>query len=190
MVFVSGYLYDGKANPPVHERSPISPMNPYAHTKWLGENICEFFHQNYGVTCIILRPFNVYGGRQSNQFLIPRLIEQVNSDDKVITVKDHAPVRDYLYINDLISALTAILSYEIGFGVFNVGTGIGNSVKEVAEVIQKIWGCKKTFVSLDRPRENEIPISIADITMIKKELNWQPAYSLEAGLQEMFNLSR
>ena len=56
MVFVSGYLYDAKANPPVDEGSPIAPMNPYAHTKWLGENICEFFHQNYGVTCIILRP--------------------------------------------------------------------------------------------------------------------------------------
>ena len=189
MVFVSAYLYDAKATHPVDEGSPIAPMNPYAHTKWLGEKICEFFYQHYGVGCIILRPFNVYGGRQSNDFLIPRLIEQVISDSRTILVKDYAPVRDYLYINDLVSALVEILKYEVDFGVFNVGTGVGHSVKEVGELIQKIWGTQKNFVSLDSPRQNEISVSIANIDKINKELGWQPVYSLEAGLKEMFKLS-
>ena len=189
MVFVSGYLYDAKANPPVDEGSPIGPMNPYAHSKWLGENICEFFYQHYGVPCIIMRPFNVYGGQQSNDFLIPRLIEQVISDSRTIIAKDYAPVRDYLYINDLISAMVEVLKYEVDFGVFNVGTGVGHSVKEVGELIQNIWGTSKTFVSLDSPRQNEISVSIANINKIKRELDWQPVYSLETGLREMFELS-
>jgi len=190
MVFLSGYLYDGEAKSPVQEESPITAMNPYAHTKWLGEKICEFFHKHYGVACIITRPFNVYGGPQSNKFLIPKLIEQAVSHSEIITVKDDAPIRDYLYIRDLISALETILDYEPEFGVFNIGTGIGHSVSEVTDMIQKIWGVKKELVSLDCPRENEISVSIADIGRIKTMLGWQPSYSLESGLREMFDNSR
>ena len=69
--------------------------------------------------------------------------------------------------------------------VFNVGTGTGSSVEEVVQVIQKVWSTNKTLKTLNRPRRNEIPISIANIGKIQRELGWTPKYSLEKGLQEM-----
>jgi nucleoside-diphosphate-sugar epimerase len=185
MIFASAYLYDGETEDSVHENSPKNPMNPYAHTKYLGEQLCEFFYKHYGVAVVIVRPFNVYGGAQSNHFLIPSIIEQVVSDCEFITVKDLQPVRDYIYIEDVVSALAKLLEHRCGYEIFNIGTGKGHSVGEVVGVIQKVWGVQKDVRTLHQPRENEISVSIANIEKITRELNWHPSYSLKSGLVDM-----
>ena len=89
---------------------------------------------------------------------------------------------------DLVQALGKLGTYKRNYGVFNIGSGKGHSVKEVATLIQKIWGSNKKLVSLGESRNNEISVSIANVERIKQELDWIPSYSLEDGLLEMFSI--
>ena len=190
LVLMSTYMYSPSAQPPVNENAPIEPLNPYAQTKLLAEELGRFYHQAFGIPVVIARPFNVFGGVQTVEFLIPSIIRQAVGQGRQIAVKDTDPVRDYIYIKDLVAALERIGNGLVsGFlgscEVFNVGTGIGTSVREVVETIQKVWRIDKPISSRNQPRKNEIPISIADIRKIKQELGWEPGYSLEEGLKDM-----
>jgi GDP-4-dehydro-6-deoxy-D-mannose reductase len=190
MVYVSAFVYASTCSSPVSEHAVLAPSNPYAETKRIGEELCQFYCKAYGVTSVIARPFNVFGADQSRDFLIPSIIDQVISERREINVKDLRPIRDYLYIKDLLTAL-----YRIGemaesnkgatCNIFNVGTGRGYSVEDVVGIIQGIWGSSKELKSTNVPRKNEILESVADIRRIKRSLDWEPAYSLEAGLSEM-----
>jgi UDP-glucose 4-epimerase len=101
-------------------------------------------------------------------------------------VKDSAPIRDYVYIKDLVSVLRKFHDCNLEFETFNVGTGIGHSVQDVNDIIQSVWGVKKVLVNLNLPRDNEISVSVANINKISSELGWKPSYSLHDGLREMY----
>ena len=185
LIYVSAYLYDSDPAGPVSENSPLGAANPYSHSKLLAEELCKFYSDNHNLKCIILRPFNVYGGKQGTSFLIPRILEQILGPNDVIQVNDLSPVRDYVYIDDVVSALVAILEYKVQFDVFNVGTGVGWSVKEVIGLMQEIWATKKTVISHEARRLNEISRSIAAVDKIRDTLGWNAQVSLEQGLREM-----
>lgn len=192
MVYVSAYTYASSCSTPVTEDSVVLPSNPYAQTKNLAEQVCKFYFDAHGVSSVIARPFNVFGGRQSTDFLIPTIIQQVIGEKETVEVKDLNPVRDYIYIDDLVSALIRMgeLLVENSLGaceVFNVGTGAGYSVGEVVHIVQKVWGTDKAVKSTNQPRKNEIPASIASIDRIQKQLSWGPQYSLEGGLRKIYS---
>jgi nucleoside-diphosphate-sugar epimerase len=189
MVYVSGYLYAGHTKEPATEDADIKPMNPYAHSKFLAEEMCRFYSANHKVHCTIIRPFNVYGGQQSAKFLIPQILEQIRAPGRTILVNDLEPIRDYLYIDDLISALIALLGHKHLFEIFNIGTGVGHSVGEVANLMQAVWGTQKEVSSREIPRLNEISVSVANVEKIRSQIGWQASFSLKKGLRTMFSES-
>src|SRR5437867_2388335 len=95
LVFPSSYLYGTPERLPVPETAPLVAKNPYALSKKLAEDACAFFANSFGVGVTILRPFNVYGPSQSDDFLIPAVVKQAISCLE-IRVKDIAPRRDYV----------------------------------------------------------------------------------------------
>ena len=181
-VFASSYVYGQPQYLPIDENHPIQAISPYNRSKILGEELCKGYHQDYGLNCIILRPFNIYGLGQNKDFLIPSIIAQLPS--KKITLENPNPMRDYVYIDDVISAYIKTVTYEgTGVEIFNIGTGISYSVKEITDKIINLAQKKETTISyIHKTRENEIMNIVADVKKAKEKLQWQPKIEIDNGL--------
>ncbi len=187
LIYLSTFVY-GSKNIPIDENSELNPQNPYALSKLLGENICSFYKKVDNLDVIILRPFNIFGNGQNNLFLIPSLISQIKNEEK-ITVMDINPKRDYLYIKDLVDAIKKSLFYKGNSYIFNIGSGLSYSVIEVIEIIQKICETNLDIECTNKVRRMELDDTVANIELAKRELKWEPKYSLPKALKEMLKVN-
>jgi len=186
LTHVSAYLYGQPEKLPIAEGSKIDPNNPYAHSKYLSENLCTFYNNIFNIRIIILRPFNVFGIGQNPLFLIPSIIDQV-LNDKIIVLNDLSPKRDYIYLEDLIKALLKTLTYKKDFGIFNIGSGGSLSVKEIVDKIQIVFKSNKEVKSRENLRKGEINDVVANISQAETDLDWAPEYSFQQGLELIYN---
>lgn len=184
MVYVSAYVYGAPEYLPMDEKHPVKPNNPYAHSKWLGEEICRFYAENMGVASTVLRPFNIYGPGQDENFLIPTLIRQARDGGEIV-VKDDAPRRDYIHLDDVVEACVAALSPDASFRVFNVGAGASLSVRDVVEAVIEAKGGLVNWRSLGEKRPNEIPDTVADCAAIREALGWAPKRGFKEAIREL-----
>ncbi|MCL1987940.1 MAG: GDP-mannose 4,6-dehydratase [Firmicutes bacterium] len=179
LTYVNSYPYGIPLYLPIDENHPQAPNSPYNHSKHLAEDICRFYSENFNVKTTVLRLFNVYGAGQNENFLIPKIIKQALFGDS-IEVMDLEPKRDYVYIQDVITALISTMNVTLtNFRVYNVGSGKSYSV---AEVCEKINILNKPIISLQQKRQNEVPNVLANIAKIGNELNWQPQTTFENGI--------
>ena len=186
LIFLSSYLYGNCKKIPIKENAPIEATNPYALSKLLSEKLCYFYKNNFQVNNIILRVFNLYGPGQPKEYLLSKITNQVRYEN-IIKVDDLSPKRDYVYIDDLCSAIVKAINYKGNEHIFNIGSGKSYSVKEVIEFIQNIYGTSLNIDEKKLIRKNEILNTIADINLAKKELQWSPIYELKEGLKKIKN---
>lgn len=182
LTFMSGYLYGQPERLPVSEAFVPKPNNPYALSKYLAEQMCEFYASYRGVDVTVIRPFNVFGPGQAARFLVPHILNQVR-ERRAIVVKDLDPRRDFVYIADLVEALLRTLGRSTGYDVFNIGSGTSVSVGELIATIQSVAGTDLPIVCEGEVRSQEISDVYADIAKARRELDWIPAYSLTEGLE-------
>ena len=187
LTYVSAYVYGHPNTLPICEDSAIKPNNPYAMTKWLAEQACEFYSNTYSFPVTTIRPFNAYGIGQSQNFLIASIISQALDGGESIVVKDLTPRRDYVYLEDLLNALAATLNTENRYRVYNIGSGVSLSVKNVIDVIQNVVGINKSIICDEVVRRSELIDVVADISRARNELGWQPEYSFQAGIESIIN---
>lgn len=188
LVFPSTYMYSTNSFESAKESEALKPVNPYALSKFLGESLCRYYAEFFGVRVAILRPFNVYGVGQSDRFLVPSVIRQARLGDE-IRVQDSKPSRDYLYIDDLIEAIRLVVETEISFDIFNLGTGKSYSVEALINVLEQVVGRGLRIVSAKTERQSEINFTRADISHATELLRWNPQWSLLDGLSEIWNKS-
>lgn len=186
LIYASAYVYGIPQYLPIDEKHPAVPNNPYAHSKWLGEELCRFYSDVMGVQTTVLRPFNLYGPGQDDNFLIPMIIKQAR-EGKEIVVKDDKPRRDYIHVDDFIDACILALQFHEPFKIFNVGSGYSSSVGEIVEAALKAVGNEIAWRSTGEIRHNEIPDTIADCRCISELLGWRPTRKLEASIYELIN---
>ncbi|MFH1754821.1 MAG: NAD-dependent epimerase/dehydratase family protein, partial [Candidatus Latescibacterota bacterium] len=185
LVFASSYVYGNPSYLPVDEKHPVNPTNPYARSKVAGELLCRAYSADFGVRCVVLRPFNIFGPGQRGDFLIPEIVQQIRCRDRV-TLKDLTPKRDLLYIGDAVDAYIKAAAYDgAAFDIFNVGYGQSFSVQEIAEMLIRLSGKKRQLASLDTKRRGEISETVADIHKAKELLHWQPVVDIGQGLGEV-----
>ena len=185
MVFLSSYLYGEPEYLPVDEKHPIKPTNPYAMSKYLAEQLCKRYSEDYGLKCVVLKPFNIYGEGQSKHLLFSTILTQMFNGR--IEIKDPVPKRDYVYISDLIDAMIISGDYNPeAFDIFNVGSGKSYSVKYIVEKFINIYKKKVSVTYLNERRKNEIMNTIADIKHINDRLGWEPKISIDEGLKKTF----
>lgn len=182
LIFLSSYLYGNPVELPISESSGIIASNPYGLSKKISEEACNFYAYHMSVDVIVLRLFNVYGPGQSDDFLIPTIFRQIN-EGKSILIKDVAPKRDYVYIDDVISSIILSVNHREKFSVFNIGSGLSYSVGEIIEIIQRIKGTDLLVKSKNERRQDEIMNTIADISLANKNLGWKPKWSIVEGLR-------
>lgn len=184
LVFLSSYLYGHPEMLPVAETARVSVTNPYALSKKLAEDACEFYSRAFGVNVTVFRPFNIYGPGQPEHFLIPLIVRQLD-EGKGVRVLDLEPKRDYVYVSDLADAIASSIVRPARYRVLNIGTGESYSVNEVVQALQRLKGTDVPVSSANERRPNEILDCQADIRAARRELDWQPRVSLEEGLRRV-----
>ena len=182
LTFVSSYVYGQPDYLPITESHPLRAVNPYAHSKLLAEDVCGFYTRNFQVPVTIIRPFNLYGPGQADQFLIPTLIRQALSPDHpAIVVNDTAPRRDYIYITDLIDLFLASAA-KPNPGIYNAGSGCSYSIADIVNLINELLPVAKPLESRGDLRTNEIPDVVADVARARAAFGWMPQVNFRDGI--------
>jgi nucleoside-diphosphate-sugar epimerase len=151
----------------------------------MAEELCLLYLHEFRVQVCIIRPFNIYGPNQPKHFIIPEIIQKILDPNAIsLNIKDTKPKRDFLYLDDFISAL--LLSINAPREIFNVGSGKSVSVKEIIEFVFEITGKKKKVRETGIQRPNEIYDLYADIKRYQK-LGWAPSIDIQEGLERCIN---
>jgi nucleoside-diphosphate-sugar epimerase len=187
LTLLSSYVYGRPQQLPVSEQHPLQAFNPYAHSKILAEEAARYYSEQFGVTVAIVRPFNVYGPGQSDQFLIPSLVRQaLSSDCDHITIQDPRPRRDFLFVTDLTEMLLS-LAKQRSSDTYNAGAGQSVSIQELVDVINSFLPVRKQISSTGVARQEEVLDVVADVRKAWEQLHWKPVTSLKAGLKQMID---
>ena len=132
---------------------------------------------------VALRFTNIYGALMSPNNVISSILEQLVKDGPVM-LRSASPVRDFLWVDDAAQAIVDAALKNI-VGVFNVGSGIGTSIYDMAKLILKLSYCdNKEIISLSEGPHSYL---VADIDLTIKKLSWQPITSLTLGLGRLIN---
>ncbi|MEK7655137.1 MAG: NAD-dependent epimerase/dehydratase family protein [Patescibacteria group bacterium] len=160
------------------------PMSPYGVHKFMGEKWASMFSSIYGLQTVSLRHFNVYGPRMADTGAYASVINIfLNLHRKglpLTIIGDGEQTRDFVHVSDVVRAYKAAMTNEsIGKGeVFNVGTGQGRTVNQIAALIGG------TVEHLP-PRKGDILHSVADVSKTKELLGWEAKKSFEEGLRDL-----
>lgn len=173
---------------PITEEHPLQGQSPYSASKIGADQLAFSFYSSFGLPVTILRPFNTYGPRQSARAVIPTIITQIASGQRLLKLGAVHPTRDFNYVKDTVAGFIAALECDAGYGeVINVGSNfeisIGDTVKTIAEVMGKDIEIETDQVRL-RPEKSEVERLWADNAKAKRLLNWAPRYGGQTGFRK------
>ncbi len=177
---------------PVSETSPREPISPYGLSKLAAEKYVALIDRQYGLPSVRLRYFNVFGPRQAFTpyvGVITIFIQALRQGRPPIIFGDGDQQRDFIYVGDIVRATLLALESDISGEAFNVGTGRGTSVREVAAMLSQRLrpGLEPRF---EPPQPGEIRHSIADISKIRRMLGFQPEGGLAERIDEVIAWNR
>lgn len=174
---------------PQDESHPLQAQSPYAASKIAADKLAESYHLSFDLPVTIVRPFNVFGPRQSARAVVPTIITQALTPAvKRITLGSLSPVRDLTYVEDTARAfvmLSRAPAKKVAGRLYHVGSGVGHTVGEIAESIMKISQCRKplaTDARRVRPEASEVMALICDARRIKADVGWAPRTDWNDGL--------
>jgi UDP-glucose 4-epimerase len=183
MVFASSYVYGTPKYLPIDEKHPTAAFNPYSRSKLISENLCKSYNVDFGVPIVIFRPFNIYGIGLNENFLIPLILSQIRKSGK-IKLKDPRPKRDFIHVDDAVAAYVKALDLKSeNLEIFNIGSGVSYSVKEIAEKLASNFSEDIAIGFSNEIRKKEVINTVADISLAKKKMRWEPVISLNDGLK-------
>jgi UDP-glucose 4-epimerase len=173
---------------PVPEDSEFSPLSPYAESKINGEKLCFEFLKK-GIDIVILRFFNVFGPKQDADSpysgVISKFIKKILKGERPIIYGDGEQTRDFVYVDDVLSAVEKALLSKAVARVFNIGSGKRYSVNQIFEILKRISDFKEE-PEYKEERKGEVRHTLADISRARIELGWKPEISIEEGLKRTF----
>lgn len=187
--------YGEPQNTPIMETDPTIPTNPYGETKLAVEKALRWCSEAYGIRYTALRYFNAAGAHISGKIgedhspethLIPLLLQTALGVRESFTIygddyptEDGTCVRDYLHVTDLANAhilALAKMRSDGKSGIYNLGNGLGFSVKEVIEITKKVTGVD-IKVEVGERRPGDPAILVASSEKAQRELKWKQVYN-------------
>lgn len=179
----TGLVYGDHLRHPATEEDPTHPKNLYVSTKVSAEALIQGYAESFGLSCIIARLGNVYGPGGNLDTVVGTLVSQVKNGQN-ISVRDSTPVRDFVYIDDVVDGLLHLLvsTDKPGCSIVNLSTGVGTSIQKLAETV-----CQIAYIPTDEIRSQNISKDsesslVLNNNLLIKMTGWKPKYSLVEGL--------
>ncbi|HQC14870.1 GDP-L-fucose synthase [Mesotoga prima] len=194
----SSCIYPKLAPQPIKEEYLLSGYleetnEPYALAKISGMKMCQYFNKQYGTNFISVMPTNLYGPNDNfdlnTSHVLPALIRKfheakVNKAPYVEIWGTGTPRREFLFVDDLADACLFLMKNYSGNDFFNVGTGEDVTIRELAELIGEVVGCKGEL-KFDTSKPDGTPRKLLDVTRIH-EAGWRHRIGLKKGLEKTY----
>lgn len=190
----SSCIYPRDCPQPIREEylltGPLESTNePYAIAKIAGIKLCENYNRQYGRHYVSAMPTNLYGPNDSydlaNSHVLPALIRKAHEaklrGDSALTVwGTGSPRRELLFVDDLADACVFLMEQGLDSGLYNVGTGIDITIRELAETVMDVIGFRGS-IQFDTTKPDGTPRKVLDVSLLEK-LGWKAQVHLREGV--------
>lgn len=183
--FSSSEAYGSAKTVPMGEDHPLEPLTPYAASKAASDHLVRTYAATFGVDALVVRPFNNYGPRQNDQQyagIIPILLRSAFEKRDFTIFGDGHQTRDYSYVTDTVRAALELYKNPQAHGmVVNLASGCEISMLEIKAKIEQILGYAIP-TRYGTPRPGDVRRHLADITLLKRLIQFEPQVSIDEGL--------
>lgn len=188
VIFISsgGTVYGIPQQLPIPENAPTEPICAYGISKLAIEKYLALYYHLHGLDYVILRVSNPYGRFQTaskSQGVVAAFLAKAIQGELLEVWGDGNVVRDYIFIDDVISALIQAIDYSGQQRIFNIGSGVGKSINQVIDDLEVLLG-KPLERRYQSKRKADVPVNILDIALAQKLMNFQPEVDWMTGLQK------
>ncbi len=185
----SSSVYGLSPHLPMKETSTLHPYSPYGVTKLAAENLCFLYYKNYGIPCVSLRFFTVYGPGQRPDMAFHKFFKSISEDKEITVFGDGEQTRDFTFIDDIIRAnLSSIKNGKEG-ETYNLGGGTRRKLVDILPVLEEICQ-RKVKIRYDAGQKGDVRHTFADIQKAKIDLKYAPQITLEQGLKSEWDWIR
>ena len=172
---------------PKKEDMAPNPLSPYALQKFIGERYCKLYSDLYGLETVSLRYFNVFGPSQDPwseySAVIPKFTTRLQNRQPLVVFGDGEQSRDFTYVDNVVEAnILAIKAQRTAGAVINVGCGEGLTLNRLIRFLEEILHVQ-AVVDYEPPRRGDVRHSLADISLARDVLGYQPKVTLVEGLR-------
>ena len=187
ILFISsgGTIYGAPKLIPIPEDHATNPEVSYGIVKLTIEKYLKLFKATHGLDYKVLRVSNPYGERQrveAKQGAVSVFLSKALRKEPIEIWGDGSVVRDYIYVADVVEAFLRVMRYEGAEDIFNIGSGVGKSLKQIIADIEELLGERIACRYLP-PRSFDVQENVLDIFLAKQVLNWSPRTSFRNGLE-------
>jgi len=195
----SSCVYPRDCPQPIREEYLLSSAlehtnEPYAVAKIAGIKMCETYNDQYGTHYTSVMPTNLYGPNDhydlANSHVLPALMRKTHeamlNGDRTLTVWGSGnPMREFLHVDDMADACVFLMEHGVDHGIYNIGTGVDVSIRELAEIMMRTVGFQGEIV-FDASKPDGTPRKWLDVSRMKA-LGWHARISLEAGIAATYH---
>lgn len=165
------------------ENAPLSPENPYSAVKAGADLMASAYFKAFNLPTLILRSCSAYGPWQDFHCPVPALIKRILNNETV-NCNSSNPVREWIHISDLCSAITRTLFFARPGETYNIGSGESASEADIAAILLKFAGKSAEKLSVTVRSQKSGHICRLNSNKAKYNLKWSNSYNLEEGLQD------
>lgn len=178
----------GNTTPPLNEDMPMKPISPYGASKACMEVYTTAYGYSYDMDIVSLRFSNVYGPYSAlKTSLVAKFIKHILNNEEILIYGDGKQTRDFIFVDDLISAIIKCSSEEVKTNIFQVCSGIETSVNEITSLILELMRDKgfshKQLINIEA-QVGDVKTNYADNSKIKRLIGWKPQINLNSGLDK------
>jgi UDP-glucuronate 4-epimerase len=182
MVFASSSsIYGDALAYPTAEDTQPAPISPYGVTKLACEHLIAAHARDFGLECVVLRYFTVYGPRQRPDMAFQRIVEALASGREFEVYGDGSQSRDFTYVADAVAATTAAMDAASPGRTYNVGGGSEATLRDVVAMVEELSGRSLATRYAERAA-GDVRRTLADTGRLRAEVGWEPRFDLRAGL--------
>ena len=180
----SSSVYGENEKVPFAEDDPIfKPISPYAATKAAGELLCHTYSHLWGLRCVCLRFFTVYGARQRPDLAIHKFARLISEGKPIPVFGDGTTRRDYTYVDDIVAGVRAAMDYEASdYEVINLGGSRTVELRELIALLERELG-RKAVIDRRPTQPGDVPQTYADVSKARRLLGYEPGTPIEEGIR-------
>ena len=180
----SSSVYGENEKVPFAEDDPIfKPISPYAATKAAGELLCHTYSHLFGLRCVCLRFFTVYGARQRPDLAIHKFARLISEGKPIPVFGDGTTRRDYTFVDDIVAGARAAMDYGASdYEVINLGGSRTVELRELIALLEKELG-KQAVIDRQPPQPGDVPQTYADVSKARRLLGYDPRTPIEEGIR-------